>query len=52
MSITKKILISLIFGIIIGSIINILFFNEVDSKFTNKIVYFFIEVCNLINNFT
>ena len=50
MSITKKILISLIFGIIIGSIINILFFNEVDSKFTNKIVYFFIEVCNLINN--
>ena len=50
MSITKKILISLIFGIIIGSIINILFFNEVDSKFTNKTVYFFIEVCNLINN--
>ena len=50
MSITKKILISLIFGIILGSIINILFFNEVDSKFTNKIVYFFIEVCNLINN--
>ena len=50
MSITKKILISLIFGIIIGSIINILFFDEVDSKFTNKIVYFFIEVCNLINN--
>ena len=50
MSITKKILISLIFGIIIGSIINISFFNEVDSKFTNKIVYFFIEVCNLINN--
>ena len=50
MSITKKILISLIFGIIIGSIINILFFNEVDSKFTNKIIYFFIEVCNLINN--
>jgi len=50
MSITKKILISLIFGIIIVSIINILFFNEVDSKFTNKTVYFFIEVCNLINN--
>ena len=50
MSITKKILISLIFGIITGSIINILFFNEVDSQFTNKIVYFFIEVCNLINN--
>ena len=50
MSITKKILISLIFGIILGSIINILFFNEVDSKFTNKTVYFFIEVCNLINN--
>jgi len=50
MSITKKILISLIFGIIIGSIINILFFNEVDSKFTNKTVYFFIEVCNLVNN--
>ena len=50
MSITKKILISLIFGIIIGSIINILFFNEVDSKFTNKIIFFFIEVCNLINN--
>jgi len=50
MSITKKILISLIFGIIIGSFINILFFNEVDSKFTNKIIYFFIEFCNLINN--
>ena len=50
MSITKKILISLIFGIVVGSIINILFFNEVDSKFTNKIAYFFIEVCNLINN--
>lgn len=50
MSITKKILISLIFGIIIGSIINILFFNEIDSKFTNRFVYFIIEICNLINN--